>query len=161
MIVKSVCLTSIIRLYSLRSFSMTIDSTFSNVPITIWSTTETTAAIFCACLPPIRASIAILFPKLLFPTLHKSYLTEYRTRTTQLSKPMVSQHTGTQGQMNSRISGIDLEPKFRTWRVLEVALGPLSPGIRQRDDEDKMSFVSLASSVTFSTLTRAWTRTRR
>jgi hypothetical protein len=140
---------------------MTIDATFSNVPITIWSTVETTAAIFCACLPAIRAGIAILFPTLLPPTLQRSYLTESRTRTAQVSKPMVSQHTGTQQQLNSRISGIDLEPKFRTWRVLETALGPLSPGIRPRDDEDKMSFVSLVSSARFSTFTRAWTGARR
>lgn len=152
MICKSVCLTSIIRLNSLRSFSMTNDTTFSNVPITIWSTIETTAAIFCACLPPIRASIRMLFPTLL----QRSYLTESRTQTTQLSKPTVSQLTRTPQQLNSRISGIDLEPKFCTWRVLEMALVPLSPGIRQCDDEDKMSFVSLASSVTFSTFTRTW-----
>jgi hypothetical protein len=142
---------------------MTIDATFSNVPITIWSTVETTAAIFCACLPAIRAGIAILFPSLLKTTLQRSYFTESRDQTARLSKPiiMVSQQVIIKQQLSSRISGIDLEPRFVAWRVLETALGPLSPGIRQHDDEDKMSFVSLVSSVTFSPFTRAWAGARR
>ena len=142
---------------------MTIDATFSNVPTTIWSTIETTAAIFCACLPAIRAGIAILFPTLLKTTLQQSYFTKSENQTAPLSKPviMVEQQVTIQKQLKSHISGIDLEPRFVAWRVLETAMGPLSPGIRHRDEEDKMSFVSLVSSVTFSPFTRAWAGVRR
>ncbi|KAN0101513.1 hypothetical protein V8E51_012023 [Hyaloscypha variabilis] len=157
-----VCLTSIIRLNSLRTFGVTIDATFSNVPITIWSTVETTLAIVCACLPAIRAGVAILFPTLKTTIYNSSYFSKSsQSQTTRLSKPiiLVSHQVS---QMDSRISGIDLEPRFVTWRILETAgLEPLSPAPVKKDEDDKMSFVSFVSSVTLSRFSRRWGIIRR
>lgn len=52
-----------IRLDSLRTFGLTADPTWDNIPTTFWSTLETTTAIFCACMPAIRAGLVRLFPK--------------------------------------------------------------------------------------------------
>lgn len=60
----SVCILSIIRLYSLQSFGLTADPTWDNVPTTFWSCLETTAAVVCACLPTIRAGFNRLCPKI-------------------------------------------------------------------------------------------------
>ena len=66
----SVCVTSIVRLDSLRTFGLTADPTWDNIPTTFWSTLETTTAIFCACMPSIRAGLVRLFPKVLGSTTH-------------------------------------------------------------------------------------------
>ncbi|CZR64664.1 uncharacterized protein PAC_14562 [Phialocephala subalpina] len=65
-----VCITSIVRLDSLRTFGLTADPTWDNIPTTFWSTLETTTAIFCACMPSIRASLVMFFPKVLGSTTH-------------------------------------------------------------------------------------------
>jgi hypothetical protein len=67
---RSVCITSIVRLDSLRTFGLTADPTWDNIPTTFWSTLETTTAIFCACMPSIRAGLVRLFPKVLGSTIH-------------------------------------------------------------------------------------------
>lgn len=54
-----------VRLGSLRTFGITADPTWDNVPTTFWSTLETTTAIFCACMPAIRAGLVRLFPKVM------------------------------------------------------------------------------------------------
>jgi len=60
---NSVCITGIIRLYTLKHFGLTADPTWDNVPTIFWSTMETTAAVFCACMPSMRAGLVRLFPK--------------------------------------------------------------------------------------------------
>lgn len=60
---SSVCICAMIRLKSLKTFGLTADPSWDNVPTTFWSTIETTAAIFCACMPAIRAGCVRLFPK--------------------------------------------------------------------------------------------------
>ena len=47
-----------VRLESLRTFGLTADPTWDNVPTTFWSTLESTTAIFCACMPTFRAGFA-------------------------------------------------------------------------------------------------------
>jgi hypothetical protein len=59
-----------IRLNSLRTFGLTADPTWDNIPATFWSTLETTTAIFCACMPSIRAGLLKFFPKALGYTTH-------------------------------------------------------------------------------------------
>lgn len=59
---SSVCILSIIRLWSIRTFGFTADPTWDNLPATFWSTLETTAAVTCACMPPIRGGFMRLFP---------------------------------------------------------------------------------------------------
>jgi hypothetical protein len=54
-----------LRLDSLRTFGLTADPTWDNIPTTFWSTLETTTAIFCACMPAIRAGLVRLFPKVM------------------------------------------------------------------------------------------------
>ncbi|KAG0646944.1 hypothetical protein D0Z07_6289, partial [Hyphodiscus hymeniophilus] len=47
----------------IMSFGLTSDPTWDNVPITFWSTLETTTAMLCACLPTIRAGLLRVFPQ--------------------------------------------------------------------------------------------------
>jgi hypothetical protein len=61
----SVCITSMVRLDSLRTFGLTADPTWDNIPTTFWSTLETTTAIFCACMPAIRVGLVRLFPRVM------------------------------------------------------------------------------------------------
>jgi hypothetical protein len=59
----SVCITSMVRLSTLRSFGLTADPTYDNIPTTFWTTLETTTAMLCTCLPSIRAGLLCVFPK--------------------------------------------------------------------------------------------------
>jgi hypothetical protein len=58
---RSVCITSIIRLYSLKSFGLTVDPTYDNVATQIWSALEITAAMVCSSIPSIRAGATCLY----------------------------------------------------------------------------------------------------
>jgi hypothetical protein len=59
-----------IRLDSLKTFGLTADPTWDNIPTTFWSTLETSTAIFCACMPAIRAGIIRFSPNILGPPTH-------------------------------------------------------------------------------------------
>lgn len=59
-----------IRLESLRTFGLTADPTWDNIPTTFWSTLETATALFCACMPSIRAGLVVVFPKVVGSTNH-------------------------------------------------------------------------------------------
>jgi hypothetical protein len=59
-----------IRLASLKTFGLTADPTWDNIPTTFWSTIETSTAIFCCCMPAIRAGVIHFFPKILRPSTH-------------------------------------------------------------------------------------------
>jgi hypothetical protein len=69
---NSVCITSIIRLYTLKSFGLTADPTWDNIPVTLWTTLETTTAVVCTCLPSIRAGLLRVFPTVFGTTTHPS-----------------------------------------------------------------------------------------
>lgn len=60
-----VCIISMIRLNSVKGFGLTADPTWDNVPITIWSTLETSIALICTCLPTLRAGLLHFFPRFL------------------------------------------------------------------------------------------------
>ena len=59
----SVCVLSMVRLNSLKTFGLTADPTWDNVPTTFWSTLETTTAFVAACMPALRAGFVNLFQK--------------------------------------------------------------------------------------------------
>jgi hypothetical protein len=59
----SVCILSVIRLYSLRNFGLTADPTWDNQPTEFWAILESAAAYICAYLPAIRAGLVRIFPK--------------------------------------------------------------------------------------------------
>ena len=77
----SVCIASIVRLYTLKTFGLTADATWDNIPITVWTTLETTFAMLCTCLPTIRAGLLHIFPQAFGST---------RTAATTSAKPAVS-----------------------------------------------------------------------
>ena len=58
-----VCITSIVRLYSLRTFGLTADPTWDNVNTTIWSSLEICTAMVCASLPAMRAAYSRILRK--------------------------------------------------------------------------------------------------
>ncbi|CAG8131748.1 unnamed protein product [Penicillium olsonii] len=57
-----VCITSIIRLVSLKTISDSLDPTYDNVGAASWSAIECNTGIICACLPTLKPLIARLFP---------------------------------------------------------------------------------------------------
>ena len=81
---SSVVITSIVRLDSLRTFGLTADPTWDNIPTTFWSTLETTTAIFCACMPSIRAGLIRLFPRLMGSTVFTSSMPAGRPAESQM-----------------------------------------------------------------------------
>ncbi|KAI0470115.1 integral membrane protein [Xylariaceae sp. FL0804] len=56
--------TSMVRLKFLVQFSTTLDSTFDNVDIIVWSMIELTCVIVCGSLPPLRPYLGKLLPSL-------------------------------------------------------------------------------------------------
>ncbi|EPE25882.1 hypothetical protein GLAREA_01794 [Glarea lozoyensis ATCC 20868] len=61
---------SIVRLRFIVSFGSSTDPTWDNVLPAIWSLAEVTVATICACMPAVRALLALIFPKL-FDTLSR------------------------------------------------------------------------------------------
>lgn len=68
-----------VRLYTIKTFGITADATWDNIPITFWTTLETTTAMFCTCLPTIRAGLLRLFPQVFGSTIHTSTATNTGT----------------------------------------------------------------------------------
>lgn len=60
-----VCVTSMVRLRAIKTFGLTTDATWDNIPITFWTTLETTTAMLCTCLPAMRAGLLRVFPQAL------------------------------------------------------------------------------------------------
>ncbi|KAI1852178.1 hypothetical protein JX265_013031 [Neoarthrinium moseri] len=63
-----VCVTSIVRLKSLLTISVSNDSSFDGVDIAVWSGIEINVAIICASVPALKPLVNSLFPKLLGST---------------------------------------------------------------------------------------------
>ncbi|KAK9859080.1 hypothetical protein MYU51_016067 [Penicillium brevicompactum] len=57
-----VCITSIVRLVSLKKISDSMDPTYDNVGAASWSAIECNTGIICACLPTLKPLIARVFP---------------------------------------------------------------------------------------------------
>lgn len=59
-----VCITSIIRLLSLKQISESTDPTYDNVGAASWSAIECNTGIICACLPTLKPLVARIFPNM-------------------------------------------------------------------------------------------------
>ncbi|KAJ5836416.1 hypothetical protein N7447_002442 [Penicillium robsamsonii] len=57
-----VCITSIVRLISLKKIADSSDPTFDNVGAASWSAIECNTGIICACLPTLKPLLARIFP---------------------------------------------------------------------------------------------------
>lgn len=62
----SVCVTSILRMTTLKTGSTDPDTTYGTLNSTIWTAIEANTSIICACLPMLKSPLAALFPGL-FP----------------------------------------------------------------------------------------------
>ncbi|KAF6222086.1 hypothetical protein HO133_001172 [Letharia lupina] len=62
----SVCITSILRMTTLKTGSKAKDQIYGTLNSTIWTTIEANTAIICACLPMLKSPLTALFPRL-FP----------------------------------------------------------------------------------------------
>lgn len=71
----TVTIISVIRLKSLVSFANTINISYDYVEPGLYSIIEASAGIICACLPAIRALLAIYMPQLFAPTVNRSRYT--------------------------------------------------------------------------------------
>ncbi|KAF2127520.1 hypothetical protein P153DRAFT_377123 [Dothidotthia symphoricarpi CBS 119687] len=76
------CITTILRLRSLRSFKVSIDPSWDYVTVTIWTELELLAAITCVSLPPIR----LLLVRIL-PTRFKKFFTQKTNSNRSKSNP--------------------------------------------------------------------------
>ncbi|MCJ1429694.1 hypothetical protein MMC29_007609 [Sticta canariensis] len=59
-----VCVTSILRMTTLKAGSKSKDSTYGTYVSTIWTTIEANTGIICACLPMLRSPLSRVFPRL-------------------------------------------------------------------------------------------------
>ncbi|KGO65322.1 hypothetical protein PITC_015900 [Penicillium italicum] len=59
-----VCVTSIVRLVSLKKIADSTDPTFDNVAAASWSAIECNTGIVCACLPTLKPLVARIFPSM-------------------------------------------------------------------------------------------------
>ncbi|CAI7582898.1 unnamed protein product [Penicillium viridicatum] len=59
-----VCITSIIRLLSLKQIADSTDPTYDNVGAASWSAIECNTGIICACLPTLKPLVARIFPNM-------------------------------------------------------------------------------------------------
>ncbi|KAJ5908903.1 hypothetical protein N7495_001585 [Penicillium taxi] len=57
-----VCITSIVRLTSLKKISESIDPTYDNVSAASWSAVECNTGIICACLPTLKPLLSRIMP---------------------------------------------------------------------------------------------------
>ncbi|CAG8895691.1 unnamed protein product [Penicillium egyptiacum] len=57
-----VCITSIVRLVSLKQIAESSDPTYDNVGAASWSAIECNTGIICACLPTLKPLVARIFP---------------------------------------------------------------------------------------------------
>ncbi|KKA20690.1 hypothetical protein T310_5272 [Rasamsonia emersonii CBS 393.64] len=62
---RGVCITSIIRLVSLKVIADSSDPTYDNVGAATWSSIECNTGIICACLPTLRPLISRILPRFL------------------------------------------------------------------------------------------------
>ncbi|CAI7669553.1 unnamed protein product [Penicillium pancosmium] len=60
-----VCITSIVRLVSLKKISDSLDPTYDNVGAASWSAIECNTGIICACLPTLKPLISKIIPGLI------------------------------------------------------------------------------------------------
>lgn len=114
----SVCITGIIRLYTLKNFGLTADPTWNNVLTIFWSTMETTAAVFCACMPSMRAGLVRLFPKIFGSTnffkSSKGVSSNWSSRLSGTAKKVThARYSSRDLNTNTTESGIELDTKNR------------------------------------------------
>ncbi|KAL2810780.1 hypothetical protein BJX63DRAFT_305004 [Aspergillus granulosus] len=78
-----VVITSILRLYSLRTVAKSNDTSWSNVAAACWTAAECNVAIICACLPFLRPLISRIFPGFFSTNSYNKYTHNHNpTRTT-------------------------------------------------------------------------------
>ncbi|KAJ4214041.1 hypothetical protein NW759_010567 [Fusarium solani] len=115
------CVTSMVRLKYLVSFASTLDATWDNVYVVIWSMIELSCALICASLPALRPLIQML-PGVLSTARGSSVKhTTDASRRNANTHPSVSAraeyHRRTKGEMSShRKMGdayLDIEPSSR------------------------------------------------
>ncbi|KAL1997775.1 hypothetical protein VTN02DRAFT_791 [Thermoascus thermophilus] len=69
-----VCLTSILRLASLKEVATSTDTSYDNVGAAYWTAAEVNVGIMCACLPYMRPLIARIFPHFISTdSYHRTY----------------------------------------------------------------------------------------
>ncbi|EFW17844.1 hypothetical protein D8B26_004819 [Coccidioides posadasii str. Silveira] len=59
-----VCIISVIRVTTIRRVGKRKDPLWNTFPLGLWSVVEVNTGIVCACMPMIRQSLSVLFPKL-------------------------------------------------------------------------------------------------
>lgn len=70
---------SILRLQSLVQFANSMNPTWDNLAVTLWSTVEINVGIICVCMPSLRVLLVRIFPKFLGTTRNTS-ANEYYTQ---------------------------------------------------------------------------------
>ncbi|KAH9224651.1 hypothetical protein DL95DRAFT_452399 [Leptodontidium sp. 2 PMI_412] len=67
-----VTVVSILRLQSLVQFANSMNPTWHNLPVTVWSIVEINVGVICACMPNLRVLLVRIFPKILGTTRNAS-----------------------------------------------------------------------------------------
>ncbi|KAL5894987.1 hypothetical protein ACKVWC_000207 [Pyricularia oryzae] len=72
------CITSMVRMNFVVQYTVTLDSTWENVDIVIWSFVEQTTVVFCASLPALRQLLSPLANKVKSSSLPEGGITVTR-----------------------------------------------------------------------------------
>ncbi|KAE9374985.1 hypothetical protein N431DRAFT_335608, partial [Stipitochalara longipes BDJ] len=118
------CVTSMIRLKVVWHYTNTLDGTWNNTDVMIWSEIETYTAIICSCLMCIRPLLMKCFP-VLFPSSHPTPNSRERSRS--ITNPDLAQKAGrarARSRLSSKIRGSTqgdtemLDDEEREWIVM-------------------------------------------
>ncbi|KAJ5794710.1 hypothetical protein N7457_001309 [Penicillium paradoxum] len=133
-----VCITSIVRLVSLKQISESSDPTYDNVGAAAWSAVECNTGIICACLPTLKPLFARLFPGMI-STFNSSRPTDGDT----------TQRSSTWNGDGSTIGAPCDEPEYGAGdpeRVLDLARGTgFKPGQNPETEEEKKCLTQISS----------------
>ncbi|KAJ5562498.1 Integral membrane protein [Penicillium sp. DV-2018c] len=150
-----VCITSIVRLVSLKKISDSKDPTYDNVGAAAWSAVECNTGIICACLPTLKPLIARLFPGM---------ITTFRgSRPTYGNTINTTQRTTWNGDESTIGAPVD-EPEYGAGdpeRILALVPGSVVKPNRKRgsEEEEKRALTQGLTQVTSVPETQSRVRT--
>ncbi|OAR01129.1 hypothetical protein LLEC1_07273, partial [Akanthomyces lecanii] len=120
-----VTVVSVLRLQSLIYFANSVNPTWDQWPVVLWSTIEINVGLMCACLPTLRLVLVRIWPRVFGSTLHSASgrsAVSHSTNTSgsaQKARPRVVSVDPEAAPISPRLveanTAFELEAKYPTW----------------------------------------------
>lgn len=137
----SVTVVSALRLHSLVFFANSINPTWDEWPVALWSTIEINVGLMCACLPTLRLILVRMWPRVFGSTL--STVSDSHATNTSVSPR----------RAKTRVASVDTEALPISPRLMEAdtafELDAKYPTWDERDDGDDSDSRECASTASF------------